>query len=1300
MSGSDESWATTFEQIDESICLSGSDLVSRHGFTALSCGCKPSSGNGQATCRDFRCANYSTQTECVNCNPFCINNNFQKRKFKKVEVKQSGRKGFGVFAAQPIEAGAFIIEFTGEIISKEDFESRSRGNTENKELHMYIIQLKSKTFVDCRRKGSIARFINHSCEPNCRLEVWRVGNKLRVGVFSLESILLGEELSFDYQWEPSSELPPTKCYCGQWVHNRDRSIDSFGENESIFNFEGKLIPEKLIGKRVRVWDESSMAYLEAKVVKRVDANRFSVHSTRDDDEWEVQIFDNGNWYWFDDCKALSLIKKRDSNVLPEVEEVVEVEGISGKGESDLLPSSSVKLNRVECSFIVDRELFKIRRSLAEMLLSTSMLEDANTLHLASSSNSIEGVVQSAPCLPQDFIGYVQKEFNLRVNLLRTIHPSVLPFHFMSMLDNTSSKSGYDSSDCSNEVFEIEAFGEKYQLQSLRRIIILAEDSLKLADSERQQHTIRHFRSRQSVLFTYDWRMISSINFVGEGDLKARKKLSTMLENVPESLINRMLGLKSLSLLSDLYHEEHLDGKDRAVNSKAMSSLVSRQVQRQLLNNIRCVCSRLNFPKMVCLHALAILCRFFRFVDDSVVKDSTVVISAMICLALKASNQFKFRLVPKIICSTYCTVFSRSEKDVGKSTESFLPKMFLREQEVYAKIGFDIFVPSIEPILIGLSLQTPSVSKDIFADALDMSSALLEEVIVNYNDIISIFTWDAIHLFCLFAVLSAAIHTKRWSNFDESAFVKVVLLCAVRFDVPAESLCWGARFVLCIIGLNVSILKGIALFDGMVFDAEVNDLIELCSKLISSKVSGHPVLSTHIDVKTPIVAKEVFQDSKCRQRNQLNTAVASNSCEPNSSKQSEENGELKTRLPTLCVNDLFERLALNTDTMIGVSKNAASMTVNRAQLAASHLDFLLDKSYLNHDIDGQLPFTVRALPLRREAKRELGKARSLKYEEYSIVAQEIAELQAIQQLHYLNSFAYQENENDGARMRPDGFQHIIQPFHVSDFNHRNSESENGVRSFESKMKDTRAWQASEPDQNDESDGDEADAGRAFMHTRVLCFQSVHITLHDYLKTKINQTHPLFAVDLCRQLLLGMDYLINCEGKLIIGCLAGASMNSWGTPQSDSKQQDKVKTHHKKTHACDDEETFKEIPKTAPKHCLHMVAPEVLLGGSASPFSVTYIAGLVCCLILTGRPLLKNGETEKRQVEYIFRTLGTPKAMHYRGFYDLPFSSACLDKLQKEDGSLTESRSRVFKVMKSLCPPLLQELFNDQRSSGEI
>jgi SET domain-containing protein len=75
--------------------------------------------------------------------------------------------------------------------------------------HLYIMELKPNTFLDARRKGSISRFINHSCEPNCTVEVWTVGKKLRVGIFSLKAIPAGSELTFDYRWERSLR-PPTK----------------------------------------------------------------------------------------------------------------------------------------------------------------------------------------------------------------------------------------------------------------------------------------------------------------------------------------------------------------------------------------------------------------------------------------------------------------------------------------------------------------------------------------------------------------------------------------------------------------------------------------------------------------------------------------------------------------------------------------------------------------------------------------------------------------------------------------------------------------------------------------------------------------------------------------------------------------------------------------------------------------------------------------------------------------------------------------------------------------------------------
>lgn len=71
------------------------------------------------------------------------------------------------------------------------------------------MELKPGTYLDARYKGSISRFINHSCEPNCTVEVWTVGKKLRVGIFSLKSIPSGTELTFDYCWERSAR-PLTK----------------------------------------------------------------------------------------------------------------------------------------------------------------------------------------------------------------------------------------------------------------------------------------------------------------------------------------------------------------------------------------------------------------------------------------------------------------------------------------------------------------------------------------------------------------------------------------------------------------------------------------------------------------------------------------------------------------------------------------------------------------------------------------------------------------------------------------------------------------------------------------------------------------------------------------------------------------------------------------------------------------------------------------------------------------------------------------------------------------------------------
>lgn len=55
--------------------------------------------------------------------------------------------------------------------------------------------------IDATEMGDIARFINHSCEPNCRAELWEVFRKTCVGIFADRDIKGGEEINYDYKFE-------------------------------------------------------------------------------------------------------------------------------------------------------------------------------------------------------------------------------------------------------------------------------------------------------------------------------------------------------------------------------------------------------------------------------------------------------------------------------------------------------------------------------------------------------------------------------------------------------------------------------------------------------------------------------------------------------------------------------------------------------------------------------------------------------------------------------------------------------------------------------------------------------------------------------------------------------------------------------------------------------------------------------------------------------------------------------------------------------------------------------------------
>jgi SET domain-containing protein len=118
-------------------------------------------------------------------------------------VKKSN-SGLGLFTDSPIKRGQFVIEYWGTIITDEEAE-RKGGN--------YLFDLESTNYtIDGTTRKNLARYINHSCKPNC--EANREGK--RVFIFATRAIKVGEELSYDYGKDYFSEMVREKggCRCG------------------------------------------------------------------------------------------------------------------------------------------------------------------------------------------------------------------------------------------------------------------------------------------------------------------------------------------------------------------------------------------------------------------------------------------------------------------------------------------------------------------------------------------------------------------------------------------------------------------------------------------------------------------------------------------------------------------------------------------------------------------------------------------------------------------------------------------------------------------------------------------------------------------------------------------------------------------------------------------------------------------------------------------------------------------------------------------------------------------------------
>ncbi|XP_048838562.1 histone-lysine N-methyltransferase 2A isoform X2 [Brienomyrus brachyistius] len=130
-----------------------------------------------------------------------------------VGVYRSAIHGRGLFCKRNIDAGEMVIEYSGNVIRSVLTDKREKYY-ESKGIGCYMFRIDDYEVVDATVHGNAARFINHSCEPNCYSRVLSVNGQKHIVIFTMRKIYRGEELTYDYKFpieDPGNKLP---CNCG------------------------------------------------------------------------------------------------------------------------------------------------------------------------------------------------------------------------------------------------------------------------------------------------------------------------------------------------------------------------------------------------------------------------------------------------------------------------------------------------------------------------------------------------------------------------------------------------------------------------------------------------------------------------------------------------------------------------------------------------------------------------------------------------------------------------------------------------------------------------------------------------------------------------------------------------------------------------------------------------------------------------------------------------------------------------------------------------------------------------------
>lgn len=196
----------SLEDAPTCVCTShcGDDCINRLSFTEC---------YGPAPTPGMKLTKLNRESNC-SLGEECGNRALHQKIYPRFDKFYTPDKGWALRLLEPVKAGQLVIEYVGEVVNEDEKERRLQDHARNtpEDKNMYIMELSKGVYIDARFKGSVSRYINHSCDPNCHLLKWRVKGENRIAITALTDIQAGEELSYDYQFHTQQAME-WRCHC-------------------------------------------------------------------------------------------------------------------------------------------------------------------------------------------------------------------------------------------------------------------------------------------------------------------------------------------------------------------------------------------------------------------------------------------------------------------------------------------------------------------------------------------------------------------------------------------------------------------------------------------------------------------------------------------------------------------------------------------------------------------------------------------------------------------------------------------------------------------------------------------------------------------------------------------------------------------------------------------------------------------------------------------------------------------------------------------------------------------------------